>query len=261
MVQTVALASPAGDSLTLRILDFKRGVFTTSEWPREWLPLRDRLLSRLAGARGEPFAPPYDAGTLIEIPSFARNDGNEPFVRRESHWLVVELDADYLTNSLIPELLRRDLGDTALQDYDFEVFARSNPHNAICVSAAARTFQAEAADASAPIFEAQARPRHGGPPRFEHGPMPPGPPPRPAGAEGRPPPPGHGGFRSRWLIAARHRAGSLDSAVARTRTRNLAVSSAMLVLILTAGGALVRFNPGRAKTRGAADAIRCRRLT
>jgi signal transduction histidine kinase len=244
MVQTIAVASPAGDSLQLKILDPRRLAFTASEWPRQWLPLRQHLLARLTAGRGEPLLPPDDPGTLIDIPIFGRG-ANGPFARRESQWLLLELDKDYLANSLVPELLRRDLGETALEEYDFEVFARSNLDNAIYASAPDRGFEVSAADASAPIFDSQVRPRRGGP-RFELGP-PPGPPPRRAGAEGRPAPPGDNGFRSRWVIAARHRAGSLESAVARTRTRNLAVSSALLLLILAAGGALVRFTRGAQK--------------
>lgn len=248
MVQTIAVASPAAGSLTLRILDRARGMFTTAEWPREWLPLRERLISRLSGARPENFGLlPYDAGTLIDLPVFSRGEPNGPFVRRESQWLLLELDKDYLTRSLMPELLRRDLGETALEDYDFEVFTRADPSNVIYASALDREFQSAAADASAPIFEAQTHPRRGGPPRFERGRMQPGPHPPGAGPERRPPLPGEGPLPGRWVLAARHRAGSLESAVARTRTRNLAVSSAMLVLILTAGGALVRFTRGAQK--------------
>ncbi len=245
MVQTIAVASPAADSLQLKMLDPKRAAFTIVDWPREWLPLRQRLLARLASGRGGPLLPPDDPGTLIDIPIFGRGGANGPFVRRESQWLLLELDQDYLANSLIPELLRRDLGETAVQEYDFEVFARSNLDHALYASAPDRGFEASAADASAPIFEPQARPAHGVP-RFELGP-PPGPPPRRPGPEGRHAPPGDNGFRSRWVIAARHRAGSLESAVARTRTRNLAVSSALLLLILAAGGALVRFTRGAQK--------------
>jgi signal transduction histidine kinase len=47
--------------------------------------------------------------------------------------------------------------------------------------------------------------------------------------------------RGRWLLIARHRAGSLEAVVAKTRLRNLAVMSAILLLIVASMGALIRF--------------------
>ena len=47
--------------------------------------------------------------------------------------------------------------------------------------------------------------------------------------------------RGRWEMIARHRAGSLEAVVARTRAKNLAVSSGVLLLILLAGASLVRY--------------------
>jgi signal transduction histidine kinase len=176
------------------------------------------------------------------MPFFGPPEDHDPFRRRESHWLLLEIDSGYLSSALIPELLRRDLGDAAMQEYDFEVFARSDPRSTIYASAHDRDFPLEAADASVGFFDVhpEFRPRRAGPPRSDHGPIPPGPPPRGAGP-GHPRPPDAIGLPGRWVLAARHRSGSLESAVARTRTRNLLVSSAMLLLILTAGAALVRF--------------------
>jgi signal transduction histidine kinase len=46
--------------------------------------------------------------------------------------------------------------------------------------------------------------------------------------------------RGRWLLAVRHRGGSLEAIVARSRWRNLAISGAIMLLILAAVAALVR---------------------
>jgi signal transduction histidine kinase len=227
----------------LQIVDRTRGVFVASEWPERWRPLEQRLQARFANAGPERFGlGESDSGSVIEMPFFGPPEDHDPFRRRESHWLLLEIDSGYLSSALIPELLRRDLGDAAMQEYDFEVFARSDPRSTIYASAHDRDFPLEAADASVGFFDVhpEFRPRRAGPPRSDHGPIPPGPPPRGAGP-GHPRPPDAIGLPGRWVLAARHRSGSLESAVARTRTRNLLVSSAMLLLILTAGAALVRF--------------------
>src|SRR6185369_7147007 len=47
--------------------------------------------------------------------------------------------------------------------------------------------------------------------------------------------------RGRWLLSVRHRAGSLEAVVGQARRRNMAVMAAVLMLMLAAAGALVRF--------------------
>jgi signal transduction histidine kinase len=73
-------------------------------------------------------------------------------------------------------------------------------------------------------------------------------------AEGTlPPPPGpgrgraFGAFEGRWRVAAVHRAGSLEAAVAALRTRNLMLSSGIL-LLLTAAIGLIVVSARRAQT-------------
>jgi signal transduction histidine kinase len=46
----------------------------------------------------------------------------------------------------------------------------------------------------------------------------------------------------RWLLSVRHRAGSLEALVQQTRRRNLAVTGAILLLMLAASGALLQFS-------------------
>ena len=59
----------------------------------------------------------------------------------------------------------------------------------------------------------------------------------PAGRVGGPP-----AGPSRWLLRVRYRAGSLETVVARTRRRNLAISAAILLLILGCGSVVVSFS-------------------
>lgn len=48
-----------------------------------------------------------------------------------------------------------------------------------------------------------------------------------------------GGFEGRWLLMAKHRAGSLEAAVAAVRMRNLMISSSVLLLLTMAIGLIV----------------------
>jgi signal transduction histidine kinase len=48
--------------------------------------------------------------------------------------------------------------------------------------------------------------------------------------------------RGRWLLSVRHRTGSLEALVQQTRRRNLAVTGAILLLMLAASGALLQFS-------------------
>src|SRR5260221_1853471 len=57
------------------------------------------------------------------------------------------------------------------------------------------------------------------------------------------PPPGAGPNRGRWILAVRHRAGSLEAVVAQSRRRTMAVTAAILMLMLAAAGAVGPLNP------------------
>jgi two-component system sensor histidine kinase SenX3 len=50
---------------------------------------------------------------------------------------------------------------------------------------------------------------------------------------------GLGGFEGRWILMAKHRAGSLEAAVAAVRMRNLVISSSILMLLTLAIGLIV----------------------
>jgi two-component system sensor histidine kinase SenX3 len=50
---------------------------------------------------------------------------------------------------------------------------------------------------------------------------------------------GLGGFEGRWVLMAKHRAGSLEAAVAAVRMRNLVISSSVLMLLTLAIGLIV----------------------
>jgi signal transduction histidine kinase len=135
----------------------------------------------------------------------------------ERDWLIAEVDPHYAAETVLPELLARHFGSNYRDEYEIEIYSQD----------ARSTRRLDQAAASVGLFE-------GAPPmpeRHGHGPGPfgPGPPPGP--------PPGRG----RWRLSIRLKAGSLEAVVARARTRNLAISGAILLLMLASAAALVRF--------------------
>jgi signal transduction histidine kinase len=232
--ERIAVAVPHDNDLMLRVLDAQQRSFRTEEWPANWDRMHQRLLARLRPS--EPPRMPGDDGLIFEAPVMPLQRSNG-FPRREIAWIVIELNLPYLRDTMIPEVLQRDLDIT---EYQIEIADRGASGAVIYRSDPAAASIAATADASVGILDLSfmrgfgfgfGRGR-GGPP----GGIPGGPPPnvRPPAAA-RPPATG------RWTLYARHRAGSLEAAVGRTRTRNLAVAAGLLVLLLATAGALVNF--------------------
>jgi signal transduction histidine kinase len=224
-IRRVALAIPDRGVVSLEILNPDSGEFVPREWPAEWSVMRDQLTARTAGEPVPPSDPrsPY----LFEIPRFGGGPGHQG----EQEWLVVELNSDYLRATLLPEMRKKYLGD----NFDFAVALSSDP--SAIVSGTSQIVSN--ADASVAILENQAPrpgPSRGRPP--EKGRRSFGPPARDFGRRGGPSQ--QFSPQGRWRLYAQHRAGSLETLVARTRWRNIAASSALLLLILAAMAALLR---------------------
>jgi signal transduction histidine kinase len=275
----IAIAWDQNGELTLRMLNLEAGTFETAEWPAAWLPMRDQITARL---RRGPGGPPFDIvrsgelTTLFEQPRFSdpgrppetapsrsrlgrmpdrpfpgrpfpdREFPGRPFPGRpfpgrpfpsrdrqgavpkppEQDWLVLEADPAYIASTVLPELLARHLGSSYQTNYQIDVVKRANPSVAIYKSGSAQ--RTSEAAASVTLFDVM--PGRGG---FGRGPRPAPPPPfAQAGDSGR----------GRWLLSLRLNAGSLETVVARARRGNLAISGAILLLMLITGGALVRFS-------------------
>jgi signal transduction histidine kinase len=231
----IALVVPENDSLTLSILNFDTGQFSPAVWPAAWSGLRDQMTARIRGVGPGPVMP--TDSTLIDLPRFGNPGPNQ----REQEWLVAELSLDYLRTAMLPDLLRRHLGGGSKLDFDAEVVSIADPSHVIFQSASGqRTAITTVPDASVnlldiggPVF--RPRPEQHGHGRFE------GPPRRPE-KRFSPPPVFADGGRGRWRLIVRHEGGSLDAVVARARWQNVAVSGAILVLILATVAALVRFS-------------------
>lgn len=265
LFKRVMLIVPKEDGVELRDLDLEQAVFRAGQWPANWKRLQERFESFYAGEgprRGPGPPPEFDDG-LIEIPRFGRfgqaggpppppppdrereggsgrnRDRERDRERRERprgggpgpgfirEWVVLETDLDYVRDTMLKDLVNRHLGDS---QYRAEVVSRNDPGRVILPLSGPIGAKA---DSSVGIFDVQWEQiaRRAG--LF-----------RGFGGGGG----GGGGFRrnqqppdrSRWQLQVQHRAGSLEAVVSKARWRNLAVSMAILLVMLATAVAMVR---------------------
>jgi|SRR5271165_1224669 len=241
IARRIGLAIPDGDALRLETTDAPGARFVDAAWPVEWSSVHDRLLARI-NRQPFRFVPPDAA--VAEIPHF------NPATGEVLEWLIVELNLDTLRNVTIPTVLNRYLASEGRSDYDAEVVTNTDPAQVIY-----QTGQVgDTADASVPLLDLGYGGRGRGPA--------PGPEQRPPGdfrmppPEGRgPPPPDRGrppagrgpepSDRGLWMLRVHHHAGSLEAIVAQGRWRNVVLSGAILLLILTVAASLLRLSRQR----------------
>jgi len=240
----VAIAEPRGATVVLRGLDLDRGVFREIDWPPGWDALRSRLesgfLPQRRQGRGGPGPPGYQEGTVFEVDAFRPpplGGGPPPPGPMYASALLVELDLEYLRAAI-----KRRLGTGGLLDYQVEILAAANPPRVIYSTDPAGPSRVSASsDAQVNFFNVdfdQGSPFGGRPGRGDAMPD------RGRGPGGRResgPGRGPGGSAGRWQLFVRHRAGSLEAVVYRSRMRNLAVTSGVLLLMLASLAAIVRF--------------------
>ena len=226
LFRRIVLAVSRDGSIALEAFDPRQGTLSSISWPVEWAAMRERFNARIKGGRMGPFAP--ENPEIIELPRLSPRP-DEP--RREQEWLILELNLDYVRNTLLPDLLSRYLGDSGKLDYDAEVVVNGNPSVSIyrTVSGNGHPVKSQP-DASVALLDIRPfLPRPGG---------------HRAGSPDSPPPPAPPGDprQGRWLLQVRHRAGSLEAIVERARWRNMAISVGILFLILATMMMLLRFS-------------------
>lgn len=198
------------------------GRLLPAAWPKEFEPLRERMrapvpVNTLMPGRGgvpvDDSIPALIAPRMRYAPS--RFDG--PFM---SAWAVAEIDRAYLTDQFLPALVKRHFASEDDAGFALRIVSARDGAPAIYATdpGLPDDFFVQP-DAEISLFEL----RFGPPPGVRGGP-----PPR---AWERPPGP--------WRLQARHRAGSLEQAVAQTRLRNLAVSFGVLLLMAASLAALL----------------------
>jgi signal transduction histidine kinase len=210
LLRAVALAVPTQQGFAVKYLDLRTGL----------LPPGPGLASLGPSRAGDLL--PHD-GFSVEMPVFGGADQRLP-ARAESPRIAFELDPRFVREVLIPELVRRHLGAGGESDYQVAVVTRSTPPAVVYESDPGQSANvARAADASVFLFEAgMGFPRMGPPP---------------PGFRGEGPPPQRGA----WKMSVRHRAGSLEAVVSRTRRANLAVTALVLLLMMATVASLVRY--------------------
>lgn len=263
-------------ALRLRQMDLETGEYHGVEWPQEWSALRQRLESQLrrqdfGGRRpfwaasawesavvdlprirfpeglGSPRGP-GDEGLMRKPPSFDERRGERREARRDDFfrlnldWLLLELDLPTVQGEVLPELLHRHLFGSSAPEYLVEVTVRDRPDELIYSSTGGQRAMIRAnADGTAALMDVQfeqvmrraamqrarasGRAWIGG--RGGGGPS--------VGPREAPPEWG------RWQMNVRHRSGSLETVVNQVRWRNLAVTSAVLLLMVAAMTMLVRY--------------------
>ena len=215
-------------TVAVRLLDQQRVRFRTIDWPPKWGPLRDEILKQIANEDDSPRHPPHTGDLdLILIPLFDSGQG------LPVEWVVFEVDLNYVRSALLPDLmdhLTRAIGP----GFDAELVSRSDASAIIYQSNPERGERiGAAADAQIGLLDVEPRPR-GRPDPNRPGDREPPPDLAPRNLDSDP-------ARGRWLLSVRHQAGSLDALVSRTRWKNIAVTTAVLALMLLTIAALVRF--------------------
>jgi len=228
-------------------LRLDRNTFVWS--PQEPPDYIQRLENRALSGRPPRFEPVIPEGPALVLPI------NEPPVPSgapgpktpaagPTTLVVIDLDRDVIMSELMPELVRRYFGDdesrawsvSLIDDRSQSILYSTDPFPA---AAAPADFEASVLGAAA-VADGQPPQRPGGPPD-------PTPSRRPPGEFRRPPDNARGAaVAGPWRIEIRHRDGTLDEAVSRSRMRNLALGGAVLALLLT-GGLIIIANAHRSR--------------
>ncbi len=182
--------------------------------------------------------PPFGGGGRGPGPGPGRGRGPGPgsgrgldFPRMIAGWVFAELDSEYITKKLLPQLVRRHFRD----DYQVEIVSRVTDDAVIF-----RTDERESirdADTATGLFRVGpdfgfrfqgGGPQMGGPWMGRGG-----------GREAKGTPGGRPEDGGRWELRVKHKSGSLDQAVAMARYRNLAISGGILMLMAASIGLLL----------------------
>jgi signal transduction histidine kinase len=246
MVSDLLLAERGPDgSVTLQRFNAGTGIFEPADWPARAVPLRDWF--EKWGPVIQPIRPDIPA-LVMPTPDLRVSRGNARIEAIEGRPAVAcvfaLLDARYLTEEMLPELLRRQFGTGPALEYDAIVRDREQPAKLLYASDASRADATDPPDASVGLFDlrldmlADLRTSGllgdtgpDGKRRFSFSILQTGPI-RMPGAIGHAASPGG----PRWELTMRHRAGSLEAAVASVRRRNLLISSGILGLLAVSVG-------------------------
>lgn len=226
----------------LRRWDFDTRTCEYAAWPTGYEAVRAEVHESLAGpSDGDPVwivrAIAQESTSLGVVPQPLRGGGRDRLVLQPpcegltEGVIVFRLDTALLRQTLLPELVRRHLDGLQRDDFRFAIV--SGPGRREVVYASPRSDPASivaAPDVMIPLdFLADDGAGRGGRGSGRRGGD--AADTRARGGSLEPP---HGAARGGWWLVAQHRAGSLSAAVAHLRTRNLAVSFGILLLMAVA---------------------------
>lgn len=267
----------SSSDLRVRRWNEEQRVFEVIEWQGDLTPFREALAEHFGELQvmraqgtgrfrregvvsfniGDPFTL-VSPVTLFEFPSDRRSPPRIDILG----FTLIRLNPEYVTHTMLPALTARHFhGEGGSADYRIAVTDRREPSQVIWESEpGAATAIGSAPDVDASFMSARPdqvfmisrnrgsngttvsatgsderivismlQDRRGAP----GGDVPPPPPPAPSRG------PNFGAFEGRWRVAAVHRAGSLEAAVAAVRVRNLMLSSGILLLLTSAIGLIV----------------------
>ena len=247
IVRGIYIASGATiETATIQRFDPAARTLAPAEWPREFQELRRRgpQLPQLTGlSRPLMMADALEAdipALVIPVPHLtATKIGSavavHPTPGAEGRVLIVALDADALRRDLVQPLIAKHFGDGSASEYLVTVVRRDGPAAVVFSSGAA--IERAAADVTTGVFDlrmnevsrvAAGRGHTPGEPAdrlaitiVRRAPAP----------DGRRVLMTGGDDQGAWEVRVRHRDGSLESIVARSRRRNLAISLTVLGLL------------------------------
>ena len=240
LVANVFVIDAPENGLRVRQFDAQRHVFVETGWPAPlttWRPEFERQLANFAderfGRRAFPGFPDEETLLVAPLRSFGPPGPGEPNRPPPVFgFTIVQLNREFLIGSVLPELSRRYFIHSEGDSYRVAVVRTNQPDDVIYQSHPAMPVHPDSADAIETFFGPRGpafffgrrgpREREPGGPR-----LPPGPPP----PDFRPGPPEPPPDLDRWLVAVQHVSGSLESAVASVRRRNLGISFGVLLLL------------------------------
>jgi len=219
LFRRAAVVDQENGSLVLRMFHADTGILEAVEWPADWTAAKEFIIARLAGSNAR------NNGPLIDYPRFRNQPDPGAGRGDEQDWLLLDVDAKYANDTILPELLTQQFGDDFRSQYRVEVVSRTNPSEMIFATDSAQASRSQP-QATVTLFD---------PPRPNRGRGPGGP---------AIPTPGvsNDSGRGRWLLSVWLRNGSLETIVASTRRRDLAISGGILLLLLATGAALAQFS-------------------